>query len=47
MLTDRVEEPKPPVIGLGLKLAVAPLGNPLALKVTVPVNPFRAPTVAV
>ena len=28
-----------PVAGLGLKLAVAPVGNPLALKVTIPVKP--------
>ena len=28
-----------PVAGLGLKLAVAPVGNPLALKVTSPVKP--------
>ena len=34
MLTDRVEVPKPPVIGLGLKLAEAPLGTPLTLTVT-------------
>ena len=31
----------------GLKLAVVPAGKPLALNVTVPVNPFSAPTVAV
>jgi hypothetical protein len=29
----------PPVAGLGLKLAVTPAGNPLALNVTPPVNP--------
>jgi hypothetical protein len=28
-----------PVVGLGLKLAVTPLGNPLALNATEPVNP--------
>jgi hypothetical protein len=27
---------------IGLKLAVAPVGNPLTLKVAVPVKPFRA-----
>jgi hypothetical protein len=26
----------------GLKLAVAPVGNPLTLRLTVPVKPFRA-----
>ena len=31
----------------GLKPAEAPVGNPLAPRVTVPVNPFRAPIVAV
>ena len=35
------------VIVVGLKLAEAPVGNPLALSVTVPVNPFRAPMVTV
>jgi len=35
------------VIEVGLKPAVTPLGNPLALNVTVPVNPFCALTVAV
>ena len=28
-----------PVAGLGLKLALAPVGNPLALRVTSPVKP--------
>jgi len=28
---------------VGLRLAVAPLGNPLALSDTVPLNPFSAP----
>jgi hypothetical protein len=32
------------VIDAGPKLAVAPLGNPLALSETVPPNPFSAPT---
>ena len=29
------------VVGLELKLAVAPLGNPLTFKFTLPVNPFK------
>jgi hypothetical protein len=33
-----VEEPDP-VTEVGLKLAVAPLGSPLALKLTAPLNP--------
>jgi hypothetical protein len=33
------------VIEAGLKLAVAPVGRPEALKFTVPVNPVKAPTV--
>jgi len=36
VLTVMVAEP---VAGLGLKLALAPVGNPLALKVTIPVKP--------
>jgi len=32
---------------VGLKLAEAPEGNPLALNVTVPVNPLSAPIVTV
>jgi len=39
--------PEPFVIGFGLKVALAPEGSPLALKLTVPVNPFTAPIVAV
>jgi len=35
------------VIDAGLKLALAPLGNPPALKVTVPVNPPEGVTVTV
>jgi hypothetical protein len=31
----------PPVVEPGLKLAVTPAGNPLALKATLLVNPFR------
>jgi hypothetical protein len=30
------------VIGFGLKLAVSPAGNPLALRVTFPLKPFSA-----
>ena len=41
-----VEEPER-ITEVGLKLAPAPVGRPLALKVTVPANPFRAVTVAV
>ena len=44
MLTAGLPEP---LTDPGVKLAVAPVGKPLALKVTVPVNPFRAPIVAV
>jgi hypothetical protein len=39
VVTDIVDDPEPPVTGFGLKLAFAPGGNPLALKVTLPVNP--------
>ena len=44
--TVMVEEPGAP-LEVGLKLAVAPLGRPLALKVTVPVKPFKLPTFTV
>ena len=44
VVTVSVEVPLPLMVP-GEKLAVAPVGNPLALRVTVPVNPFRAPTV--
>lgn len=46
VVTVIVEEPEV-VIEVGLKLALAPAGSPLALKVTGPVNPFTALTVAV
>ena len=46
MVTDMVEEPEP-VTEVGLKLAVAPLGRPLALKPTTPLNPPDPVTVAV
>jgi hypothetical protein len=39
--------PVPPVIVVGEKVAVAPVGNPDRLGVTVPVNPFTAATVNV
>src|SRR6516225_4913241 len=44
--TDRVELPEP-ATEVGLKFAVAPLGNPLTLKFTDPVKPFTALTVDV
>ena len=34
-----VDDPEPPVTGLGLKLPVAPDGRPATLRVTLPVNP--------
>jgi hypothetical protein len=46
VVTVIVEEPEVVTVR-GLKLAFAPAGSPLAVKVTVPVNPFTAPTVAV
>src|SRR5258706_12831122 len=46
VLTVIVEGPLPVIVG-GAKLAEAPVGKPLALKVTVPVNPFNAPMVTV
>jgi hypothetical protein len=39
--------PEPPVIGLVLKVADAPEGSPLALRVTLPVKPPEGVTVAV
>ena len=44
--TLRVELPEP-VIEVGLKPAVVPVGKPLTLNDTVPVNPLTAVTVAV
>ena len=41
-----VVEPEP-VIVVGLKLALAPVGNPDALKLTTPLNPFCGLTVTV
>jgi hypothetical protein len=46
VLIVSVELPEP-AIELGLKVAVARFGSPEALNVTVPVNPFTAPTVTV
>src|SRR6266404_3247515 len=37
----------PEVNEVGLKVAVAPAGNPVTLKLTVPVNPLKGVTVAV
>jgi hypothetical protein len=44
VLTVIVELPDPPETELGLKVAVAPLGSPLALRFTVPVYPFTGET---
>ena len=41
-----VDDPEP-LTDAGLKLAVVPLGNPLAASVTAPVNPFCAATLTV
>ena len=41
-----VEVPEP-VTEAGLKLPVAPAGNPLTLSDTLPLKPLSAPTVAV
>ena len=46
VVTVSVEVPLPLIVA-GEKLAVAPVGNPLAPRVTAPVNPFSAPTVTV
>ena len=46
VVTVMVDEPEV-VTEAGLKLALAPAGNPLALKVTVPVKPPDGVTVAV
>ena len=42
-----VDEPEPPLTEAGLKVPVAPAGNPLTLKLTVPLNPLEGVTVAV
>jgi hypothetical protein len=36
-----------PLIDMGVKVAVAPVGKPLTEKVTVPLKPFKAVTVLV
>jgi hypothetical protein len=46
VVTVNVEFPAPVTVA-GEKFAVAPVGNPLALSVTIPPNPFKAPTLAV
>ena len=46
MLIVMVEDPEPET-ELGLKLAVAPDGNPLTPKVTFPVNPLEGVTLTV
>ena len=46
VVTVRVEVPVPVMLA-GLKLAVAPAGNPVTLGVTVPLNPFTAVVVTV
>jgi hypothetical protein len=46
VVTVNVELPVPVAV-VGEKPAVAPAGNPLALNVTTPVNPFNAPMLAV
>jgi len=44
--TVKVALPEP-VTEVGLNVPVAPLGNPLTLKLTAPVKPFSAPTFTV
>jgi hypothetical protein len=39
VVIDRLEEPDPVTV-VGLKLGVAPEGNPVTLKPTAPENPF-------
>jgi hypothetical protein len=46
VVTVSVELPDPVTVA-GEKPAVAPVGNPLALSVTTPANPFSDPIVAV
>jgi len=46
VVTVNVELPAPVTV-VGEKLAVAPVGSPLALNVTTPPNPFNAPMLAV
>jgi len=37
--TVSLEDPEPPLIDVGVKVAVASDGSPVTLRVTVPVNP--------
>ena len=46
VVIDRVEEPDPGTVA-GLKLGVAPDGNPLTAKLTAPEKPFVAVMVIV
>ena len=46
VVTVSVEVPVPLIVA-GEKLGVAPVGNPLALSVTGPLNPLSAPTLTV
>jgi len=45
--TFKVEEPEPPLMEVGLKVAVAPAGNPVMLKLIVPLKPLFGLTLAV
>jgi len=47
VITVMIVVPDPPVMVAGLKLAVAPDGNPVTLGVTVPLKPFIAVVVTV
>jgi hypothetical protein len=46
VVTVMVDDPEPVTV-VGLKLAVAPVGSPLALKLTVPLKPPDGVIVAV
>jgi hypothetical protein len=46
VFTAKVEDPEPET-ELGVKLAVAPEGNPVTLKLTFPVNPLEGVTLTV
>ena len=46
VVTVSVVAPEPVMVG-GLNDAEAPLGKPVAVKLTVPLNPFKAPTLIV
>src|SRR5262245_54864131 len=47
VLPVSVEVPAPPLIAVGLKVAVAPVGSPESASVVVPVNPLTGETVTV